>query len=593
MKKFNHVLALCAVVITAVSFFAACGGESSSPETGVTYTLAVSNISVSQGDTKEIEYTLTASDGSDTSAIPVTFADDDSGSTLTINGSSVTAGQNETPAVHNFTATAKKDGATVATKTFTVTVTSLADIEAALLVIEDMEIYRVGGSATSRTIEPKLYDADGEEITNPVFLATVTYEYTSDTLTITNGVIQDSKAYAEEDHDVSVTATIGTDELEAEFVVTVSKLMYDVKFYHETQELTDLAEEVEHGDTVTDPGDPVIDDFDFVAWLVAIGGAEFDFDTPITANTNIYASGSNASTEYSVVVTVTFTADPEAELLDGEYVWIAHGAYNETWDKTVLTNQGNNVWSATLTGIPLSRQAWTYDIFAVKSPDTFGDGDWGIRFNGGNINFNNATTPGVIKVNVNSWRGRIVINEGELLENPGFEGTDSGNWTIAHCTAGWTITGLNSDDFTNMWVSGDPPGSHGGGKHFRDFNGNSSSTYYLDSGATLSITQAVSASENGLAAGQEVTLSVWIALFSVSMEDPRLVVGDQVYEFNDDLNTTGPTGASAQWQQISKTFTLTTDDIDASGNITVGLEYEAGNGTCRTMFDDFSFVVAD
>lgn len=421
MKKFKHLPALCAAIVIGAAFFTACPDGNDDKPKGVTYTLNVSNVNVAQGKSAAITYTLTASDSSSTAEIPVTFActTHNENCTLTINDGVVTAGGDEAMEPHSFTATAKKDDKTIATKSFTI--------------------------------------------------------------------------------------------------------------------------------TVTDPG-------------------------------------------YDVDVTVTLGSEPEAQLEDGEYVWIAGAWYNNTWDKLVLTEQESGEWTVTIEGIPSDRAEWTYDIFAVKSPDTFGDDDWGIRLNGGNITYTHATNNGVINESVTAWRGRPVFVEGELLVNPGFD--DGEGWSIGSVCPPWVITGLNQADLSNAWLSGDPPGSQGGAKHFRDFNQNSNSTYYLDNESTLSILQDVDAVTGSLSADVEVTLSVYIALFSTDQEDMELVVGSQTYDFTGDLDTNLAPGASAPWQKVSHTFTLAAGDI-VNDKVTVGLQYTAGSGSCRTMIDTFSFMVAE
>jgi hypothetical protein len=230
----------------------------------ITYTLSVANVSVDQGDDVTVVPTVTASDGSATTGITVTIDADTPVEGLSVDGLEISAAATLAPGTYAFTATAEKDGEEVATDTFTVTV----NIALSAIAIEDMSIYRVGDTEARRTIAYTLKDAAGATIlsTSPVF-TTVAVTYTVTGLTITGGVIQSGRTINPADYTVTASAKIGgVEQATTTFKVTVSRLMYDVKFFdvvytpypypnsgYAATEFEDLATQVEWGNPVTRP----------------------------------------------------------------------------------------------------------------------------------------------------------------------------------------------------------------------------------------------------------------------------------------------------------------------------------------------------
>jgi len=207
MKKFKKMFIVLTVLVIAASFMTACkeDGEDIKKDNGdtVTYTLNAGDMLVAQGDTQKIVYTLTASDGSSTASIPVDFSCTTcTGTCEILDGDSIDVPDDAVIKPHNITATAKKDNKVVATDTFTVTVKSIDDIVITDIVINNMSIFRVGSEEEARTIVYNLFDGT-VQITSGSFLNDVVVEFESDTLEITNGIIESDKTYEEDDYEVN------------------------------------------------------------------------------------------------------------------------------------------------------------------------------------------------------------------------------------------------------------------------------------------------------------------------------------------------------------------------------------------------------
>ncbi|MCR5113038.1 MAG: InlB B-repeat-containing protein [Acholeplasmatales bacterium] len=69
----------------------------------------------------------------------------------------------------------------------------------------------------------------------------------------------------------------------------ITSTYYDVTFYDSDTTTVLSSSSVEEGTTVTKPSDPIKYGYDFAGWVDENGDA-FDFDTTITATTNLYAS---------------------------------------------------------------------------------------------------------------------------------------------------------------------------------------------------------------------------------------------------------------------------------------------------------------
>ena len=704
MKKFVNLCLIC-IVIPAAAFFASCdsgGGDSGGK---VTYRVTVGNISEYPGTEVTITPVLKASNGG-TSGIAVEFTCSDASPPFTIDENKITIQDTAAPGVYNFTAAAKKAGKSVATTTFTITVKDPGDFAVGSITIDDMTIFRFGGTAESRTIDFILYDSGGGKVESSLFRDLVGIEIIdSGDLEIVEDdgklIIKEDKTLNPYEYTVEIKVTYnGVLQSEpTDFKVTVEKYMLDVNFYNGAEKLIDLTDEIEYGGKVNDPGDPDLPDLNFYGWYAASSFADkFDFDTPITATADIYGRFlSSTAVDYSLTITAAIGSGPEAALKPGEYVWIAGDFYDQSngalWSKHLLAKQTDGTWTVTIDNIPIAHTSIDYNIYAVSSnqeaqfswdisaaddditfddpisgvlnytvTEWFGRVDdydlsitvtigseleaalkpgeyvwvegnfynvsswtayllteqtdgtwtttlnnipgfatikynvyadksnsalsWSIKAHDVDMTYNYNDAPGTLDYTVTKWLGRPNIVAGNLLANANFVENKSTSWSIADGII-WTITGLNTSP-SSVYFTGDPPGAKSEGICLSDYKwGASNSSYYLDNNATLTITQPVDASINGLAADVDVTLSVWINQLNKEQKDVILLVGAQEYDVTADL-----TGAAYSWQQVSQTFTLTETDI-VGDKITVGLQYTAATATCMTYIDDFSLVIAD
>ena len=153
--KIKHVFFVLVTFILAATFFMTCGGSDPDPDpvvppdSRVTYTLTVPNITIAQGRSQDVAYTLAASDNSSTAGIAVTFVCADTTPNVpSVNKSTITATSATPVAAYNFTATAAKEGETVAAKAFTVTVRAPAANEVFYTLGVDPISVAPGASAT-------------------------------------------------------------------------------------------------------------------------------------------------------------------------------------------------------------------------------------------------------------------------------------------------------------------------------------------------------------------------------------------------------------------------------------------------------------
>jgi len=561
---------------------------------GVVYTLTVEPVMVLVGASEEIRWALIASDQSATDALTVTFTSSDAPATLTIakDGSGkdkITAAAGTAKGTYHYTATAKKGAETVTEAEFTVTVTTLDDVVIARAVVADMNIYRIGGTPNSYDITDfHLYQADNTEITNSEFINQLVPAITNNGgLTWNNARIVPDKSYEVKDYNVtiSVTQPNGPD-VSTTFKVTVSKLMLDVKFYNGASELS--AASVEYSDKVTKPDDPVVEGFDFGGWYTTAAlETAFDFDTPITAATNIYAKMTAAATSRDVVITVTLDSDPKAALQENEFIWI-NGNFQTSgtnWADKCLEKQADGTWKTTL-NLPNATTSITYKLYAVKSNTSPGYGVSATLANQTGTIVNNE-----INITVTEWLNRpLPPAAGELLTNPGMEPV-GGNWNYSNLL--WTINGLGAQN-TSGWLCGDYQ-FYAGESCFLDAQRSGGS--WATVGTEVSITQIVAdAASKGLADGIKVTLSVRIR--STTTEGAyskfELICGGLSHPLTLPMPITPDVAVNASnnvkdnYTQYTYTFTLRSEDIVSDG-LTVGLKYTP-SAAVRTFIDDFSLV---
>ena len=151
-------------------------------------------------------------------------------------------------------------------------------------------LFGCGGIESIDLSESKLELAIGEEKTIDTVItpedAEVTIEWSSNAPEIATvsdaGVIKGIAA-----GNAVITAKVG--KVTAELEVEVKLIKYNVIF--NTNEGSEIPiQSVQKGDKVSKPEDPTKDGFTFKGWYTAPNLAvEFDFNTPITANTTIYA----------------------------------------------------------------------------------------------------------------------------------------------------------------------------------------------------------------------------------------------------------------------------------------------------------------
>ena len=113
----KRIIPFIITLLITFSLLAGCGVGASDG-----YTLTIEDITLEAGETKTVLYEI-GSDSGDTTGIEVSIACKDASCELTVSGLEVTAPQGATEGQHTFTATAKKQGKTITTKDFKVTVT--------------------------------------------------------------------------------------------------------------------------------------------------------------------------------------------------------------------------------------------------------------------------------------------------------------------------------------------------------------------------------------------------------------------------------------------------------------------------------------
>ncbi len=124
-----------------------------------------------------------------------------------------------------------------------------------------------------------------------VVLATITYQV-KDTAVYNTGMpitIQSSANFAVERNPASFTPSIQSNSSTTLGVETLAQ--WTVTFYDDTTAMTDPAPQtVNQGATATNPGTPTKDGYSFDGWYQESACTNaFNFSTPITADTNIYA----------------------------------------------------------------------------------------------------------------------------------------------------------------------------------------------------------------------------------------------------------------------------------------------------------------
>jgi len=505
---------------------------------------------------------------------------------------------------HAYTLKLLINGTVIASDTFVIEVVALSSFEFGMVWVDDISFSRTGSDIEHRTIKFVLVDSMYEIVDVVELREKVEIVFTDKkglTIEQIDGewVVQDGKTLEPDKYILPITVyydgrELDPDEFECndEIEVNITRLLHNVKYFNGENEITAFRQSVEHDFAATAPADPSQPSLEFGGWYTTHTlTTPFDFDTIILEETDIFGKYEAPKTHYNLNVTISLSSN--APLEDGEHVWIAGNFFttstSQDWDKStppgvfLLTKQENDTWTGTISDIPIAKTTLNYNLYAVKSTSAMA---WGTKVQQDDLVLNNATT-GVLTYTVNQWIGRAAVVAGNLLKEPGFDEAATGSWAITNLTA-WTWSGLKSTSF-ELYCSGNNPAPHSGAASFLDHQnwGTAASNSGLNNNATLTLTQTVAATGNGLQEGTRVILSAWINRVNTSQTNFRLVVGGQ-----EEVVTSQLTTATGVWQQVSHTFTLTASDI-VSGNITVGIKYTASSTTCRTALDDFYFGVAE
>jgi len=222
MKKINNVFLALVSLILAASFFAACGDDdpaTTSEGGGVTYKLTVQPVTIPQGGGQDVTYTLTASDDSSTAGINVMYVAPTTPNAPGVSGNRITTTTSTAKGEHTFTATATKDGKTVATASFTVTVRELASGEVIYILNVPNVSVKQGNTAsitTSFTTIPANSSTDGISVTFDKGTAPAS-------ITVSGSTVSAAAAAPEGVYTFTATAKKGNDTVDVKtFTVTVT-----------------------------------------------------------------------------------------------------------------------------------------------------------------------------------------------------------------------------------------------------------------------------------------------------------------------------------------------------------------------------------
>jgi len=471
----------------------------------------------------------------------------------------------------------------------------------------DFTLFRKGATDAQRTIDFILYDTLDLPVTADTYRnkVTMTNAGGSGTITVTETdgklvVAGDPNLAIGSTHTVNVRAHYEGTEMGGlqEITVTVAALTYEVKFFRTaTIELTSLKQDVEATDPAVKPVNPNVLGWEFEGndWYTdAATTAVYAFTTPVTGPLSLYGKYKAVSTSWNAnfVVTIANTA----EVLENEVVYIRD--VTDSWLDYALTKQLNGTWTGIVPVEKISN-TFRYRILAVTGANP----DLGINATEDPIEFVYNSTMGddvTVEYTVIEWI-RPVFEEGELLKKPAMQ-TDS--WAAAALGPEWVFE--NFKDTIIMYTTGDSHDSKQWGPGVRAPNvqylrfahretwvDTNNETAAEDSNyakpraeGPAKITQNVDATEGHLAAGDDVTLYAWVCRYNDSVEDVRLLIGEQSYQMP--LAKLPMNGR--YWTKVTYVTKLTAADIKA-GKVNVGLSLLRNeNSICKFSIDSFSFT---
>jgi hypothetical protein len=520
---------------------------------------------------------------------------------------------NENSGKHEVTvsveATGKAQGATLASTDFIIELMDKDDFELGLVAVPDIKVYRQGGAEESRKINYLLFDENLTNSINAPFLRSrVELASRSADFSIIQNVIQQNtllENLAPGGYPVEVEVKFDgqLQKYPKTIIAKVEKRLIDVSFFNGDAEIPDLHQKVEYGKHAEKPKDEdaALQGFMFEGvWYAAEDKlAEFDFSSTAVTElpVRVYGAYTEVFTEYGASFTVTLSQSEAAQLQPGEFIWINHGAYGGTqFQDQVLQKQPDGSWTVTLPNIQASIGPWAYKFYAEPSGTSMG---WNYPANSRSeqVFTYSGGASNAVSFTVTEWLGRPVSAAGELFKKGGMEPVE-GKWAVSALQPEWAFTGLNTGP-SSIWLTGNAPGPHTGSGCFTDYHtsaGDIGTNWLTNTSAPITILQNVQASANGLSAGTQVTLRAWILRVTDKSSDFALVCGSQQYAIP--LNSLPQGNDHGNWRQISRTFTLAAGDI-VNDQVKAGLQYKStstertGTGGCRTMVDDFSFVVVN
>jgi hypothetical protein len=483
------------------------------------------------------------------------------------------------------------------------------DFELGLVAVPDLKVYRQGGTEENRRIEYLLFDdsltnsIEAPSLRNRIELASRSADFTIVQNVIQQNALLENLAPGGYPVEVEVKFDGQAQKYPKTIIVTVEKRLIDVSFFNGDAEITALRQKVEYGKYAEKPKDEdaALQGFMFEGAWYAAKDKSTEFDFASTAATElpvrVYGAYTEVFTEYGASFTVTLSSAEAAQLQPGEFIWINHGAYGGTqFQDQVLQKQPDGSWTVTLPSIQASNGPWAYKFYAEPSGTSMG---WNYPANSRDeqvFTYSGGAT-NAVSFTVTEWLGRPVSAAGELFKKGGMEPVE-GKWAVSSLQPEWAFTCLNTGP-SSIWLTGNAPGPHTGSGCFTDYHtsaGDIGANWLTNTSTPLTILQNVPASVNGLSAGTRVTLSAWILRVTDKSADFALVCGGQQYAIP--LNSLPSGNDHANWRQVSRTFTLAAGDI-VSDQVKVGLQYKStssertGTGGCRTMVDDFSFVVVN
>jgi len=592
-----------ALVILAVAF-TACPSEENPNKDNTIYefNLTVENIAVAKANTaqqKALSFLLTSDPAGGTTTGSYSLECRETacgcGVTLVTSGMRLNIPANINEGTYNYKLTYIRNGNTVASADFSLTVVDLGDFGFGFVLFEEMTVYRIGSSAAQRTINFILYDDEyfepvlSQGIRSLVQLEVIDNGGLEIEKINNNLIVKEDKTLEPGEYSVEISIKFNGENKENDFIlITVEKLLLDVKFYNGNSEITSLGLTVESGELVTNPGNPDLAGFSFDNWYSNQQlTVEFDFNNAITANTNIYGKFESVSNEYNITLTVTLGNNEAAQVKEDEQVWVAGNFWVQTgqnppWDIHQLQKVNETTWSSILTAIPNSNTDFEYQVYVFPSTPTGLDDFYlrGVKAQLSNITVSNVASTKVINYTVTQWHRPK--NMGDNIFQDGDFNTPGSGWALNSLPAdAWRLTGSSENNRGNIWLTANPPSTS---KSFWDRNGTNTRYYQLN--VPFEIYQDVSVSGNGFEAGDRVTMSINLGIVTRNHSNVIFICGEQTQEINVESH------ANSSWVVYSHTFTLTEADV-AGETMKAGFGYTITNNNGGTMIDYIMLTLDD